>query len=631
MTNRQHPGPPDALVVGAGLAGLACALDLIRAGLRVELLEASDGVGGRMRTDRRDGFLLDRGFQVFNTSYPQVKKRLDLRALRLRPFTPGLVARTSSGRVRLTDPTRRPGDAGALLPGRVLPARDLAALAALTARDVLLPAKRVGRMTDRTAAEALVRAGLSPLAIEDLLRPFLSGVFLEEGLETSARFLHLVWRSMARGTLCLPAHGIGAVPAQLAAGLPEGALRLDSAVTGVTDSGVLLADGGERPGGAVVVATDSATAARLLPGLPVPDGRTVTTYYHAADRTHPGRRQRSRRPEQLRPHRGRPLLRASWHGTRVDLRPGIRPARRGEDRPGAAGRALRRGHERLGDGGRLHRGGRPARDAASVAAEPYDPFRTGQVRLRGPPGHRVRAGRARLRQQGGTRGSRRPRGRADHRDVTGHPQERVDDAVVVGGGAAGLCLAHWLTRTGTGVTLVEAPDGPLRPAERTWCYWEAGTGEFEEAVVASWRRLRVRGPDGAVVESDPAPLRYRMVRSGPFERLVHARLAAAPAARVVRATAHEVSDAPYGAEVRCTAADGRPLVLRGRHVFDSRPVRDTPPHRTLLLQHFRGWFVRTAVPRFDPGVADLMDFRVPQPGHGLAFGYVLPLAADRAF
>ncbi|MFF5047822.1 NAD(P)/FAD-dependent oxidoreductase [[Kitasatospora] papulosa] len=285
MTNRQHPRPPDAVVVGAGLAGLACALDLIRAGLRVELLEASDGVGGRMRTDRRDGFLLDRGFQVFNTSYPQVKKRLDLRALRLRPFTPGLVARTSSGRVRLTDPTRRPGDVGALLPGRVLPARDLAALAALTARDVLLPAKRVGRMTDRTAAEALVRAGLSPLAIEDLLRPFLSGVFLEEGLETSARFLHLVWRSMARGTLCLPAHGIGAVPAQLAAGLPEGALRLDSAVTGVTDSGVLLADGGERPGGAVVVATDSATAARLLPGLPVPDGRTVTTYYHAADRS----------------------------------------------------------------------------------------------------------------------------------------------------------------------------------------------------------------------------------------------------------------------------------------------------------------------------------------------------------
>ncbi|MFE5239559.1 MULTISPECIES: NAD(P)/FAD-dependent oxidoreductase [unclassified Streptomyces] len=285
MTKPQHPSPPDAVVVGAGLAGLACALDLVEAGLRVELLEASDGVGGRMRTDRRDGFLLDRGFQVFNTSYPQVKRRLDLRGLRLRPFTPGLIARTPSGRVRVTDPTRRPGDAAQLLPGRVLPGRDLAALAALTARDALLPAKRLRRVPDRTASEALVRAGLSPRAIEDLMRPFLSGVFLEEGLETSARFLHLVWRSMVRGTLCLPAEGIGAVPAQLAARLPEGALRLGSPVAGITDSGVLLADGGERPAAGVVVATDAATAARLLPGLAVPDSRTVTTYYHAADRS----------------------------------------------------------------------------------------------------------------------------------------------------------------------------------------------------------------------------------------------------------------------------------------------------------------------------------------------------------
>lgn len=285
MTKPQHPSPPDAVVVGAGLAGLACALDLVEAGLRVELLEASDGVGGRMRTDRRDGFLLDRGFQVFNTSYPQVKRRLDLRGLRLRPFTPGLIARTPSGRVRVTDPTRRPGDAAQLLPGRVLPGRDLAALAALTARDALLPAKRLRRMPDRTASEALVRAGLSPRAVEDLMRPFLSGVFMEEGLETSARFLHLVWRSMVRGTLCLPAEGIGAVPAQLAARLPEGALRLGSPVAGITDSGVLLADGGERPAAGVVVATDAATAARLLPGLAVPDSRTVTTYYHAADRS----------------------------------------------------------------------------------------------------------------------------------------------------------------------------------------------------------------------------------------------------------------------------------------------------------------------------------------------------------
>ncbi|GGV24511.1 oxidoreductase [Streptomyces longisporoflavus] len=274
---------PGTIVVGAGLAGLACALDLTRAGQRVTLLEASDAVGGRMRTDRREGFRLDRGFQVFNTFYPQVKRRLDLRELRLRPFTPGLLAHTPTGPVRLTDPTRRPREAANLLPGRALGARDLAALAALTARDTLLPARALTRGQDRTTARALTRSGLSQDTVDHLLRPFLSGVFLETGLETSARFFHLVLRSMARGTLCLPSDGIGSVPAQLAEGLPTGVLRLETPVEAVTDDGVLLADGREEPAAAVVVATDTRTAARLLPGLAVPDGRTVTTYYHATD------------------------------------------------------------------------------------------------------------------------------------------------------------------------------------------------------------------------------------------------------------------------------------------------------------------------------------------------------------
>ncbi|WP_069174106.1 NAD(P)/FAD-dependent oxidoreductase [Streptomyces griseus] len=281
----EHRRTHDVVVVGGGLSGLACALDLCRAGRRVVLLEASDGVGGRMRTDRRDGFLLDRGFQVFNTSYPQVKRRLDLRSLRLRPFIAGVVAHTPNGPVRLADPTREPGAAKALLPGRVFSARDLAALAALTVRDAALPASAARRHRDGSTSAALRRAGVSDAAIDDILRPFLSGVFLEDRLETSARFFHLVWRSMARGSLCLPARGIGAVPAQLADGLPEGVLRLGAPVAEVTDAGVLLEDGSEVPARTVVVATDPATAARLLPDLTVPDTRTVTTYYHATDGT----------------------------------------------------------------------------------------------------------------------------------------------------------------------------------------------------------------------------------------------------------------------------------------------------------------------------------------------------------
>ncbi|MFV6030575.1 NAD(P)/FAD-dependent oxidoreductase [Streptomyces sp. NPDC056264] len=271
----------DVTIVGAGVAGLACAADLSAGGLRVRLLEAGDNVGGRMRTDRIAGFTLDRGFQVFNTAYPQVKRRLDLRALRLRPFTPGVLVHTDDGMRRFTDPSRRFRESRDLLPGRLASGRDLLALSVLTAYDVLAPAALLRTRPDRTTLTALADAGVSPDLVETFFRPFLSGVFLEDDLETSGRFFHLVWRSMLRGTLCLPADGIGAVPAQLASRLPRGVLRTDTPVAALTAHGVTLADGTEVRSPTVVVATGQRAAAELLPGLAVPRGRTVTTLYHA--------------------------------------------------------------------------------------------------------------------------------------------------------------------------------------------------------------------------------------------------------------------------------------------------------------------------------------------------------------
>ncbi|MER5352168.1 NAD(P)/FAD-dependent oxidoreductase [Kitasatospora sp. NPDC002551] len=272
----------EVVVVGAGLAGLACALDLTAAGRDVLLVEAAEEVGGRMRTDVVRGFRLDRGFQVFNTSYPQVKRRLDLRALRLHPFTAGFLTAGARGSHRVVDPTRHPGRSRDLLPGRLMPLRDLAALGLLGACDAVLPAGVLKRLPETSTARALRAAGVSRRTLDTLLAPFLAGIFLEEGLETSSRMFHLVWRSLVRGSLCLPRDGIGAVPRQLADRLPEGRLLLGAPVDRVTADGVALADGSVLRAGAVVVATGMARAARLLPGLPVPAGRAVTTFYHAA-------------------------------------------------------------------------------------------------------------------------------------------------------------------------------------------------------------------------------------------------------------------------------------------------------------------------------------------------------------
>ncbi len=79
------------IVVGAGLAGLTCAKALREGGAGVTAFEASDGVGGRVRTDEKDGFLLDRGVQAYFTAYPVARRHLDHARLDLRAFDPGAI------------------------------------------------------------------------------------------------------------------------------------------------------------------------------------------------------------------------------------------------------------------------------------------------------------------------------------------------------------------------------------------------------------------------------------------------------------------------------------------------------------------------------------------------------------
>jgi protoporphyrinogen oxidase len=271
----------EVIVVGAGLAGMAAARRLHAAGIDVTVLESSDGVGGRVRTDVVDGFRFDRGFQVLNTAYPAVASLVDLDSLDLRRFVKGALVRHGERIHRLVDPRDQPRSARSTLSSPLLPWRDKLAVGAFSAWCGYAPVDRLLAGPDMTAREALERAGVGPAAIELFLRPFLSGVLLDPGLETSARFLRLVWRSFVRGSVAVPAAGMQAIPDQLAAGLPPGSVRLRAPVAAVTARGVTLADGEQLEARAVVVATDGSTACRLLPGLKPPAWRGVTTFYHA--------------------------------------------------------------------------------------------------------------------------------------------------------------------------------------------------------------------------------------------------------------------------------------------------------------------------------------------------------------
>lgn len=277
MTPLREP-EVDVVVVGAGLAGLAAARHLAAHGRTCVVLEASDGVGGRMRSDVDDGVTVDRGFQLLNPAYPEAARVLDLDALALRPFTAGVLLAGADGRRPVVaDPRRTPSALASTVrstPGSRLEQLRFAAYAAGVG---YLPVSRIKDGVDTTIGETLRPFGA---ITERVLAPFLSGVLFDDSRTTSRRFVELVLRSFVRGTPSVPAAGMGAIPVQLAQGVD---VRLATPVRSVTPTSVTLEDGSVISARAVVVATDAGAAAALLPGLEVPRMNAGTTWWHLAD------------------------------------------------------------------------------------------------------------------------------------------------------------------------------------------------------------------------------------------------------------------------------------------------------------------------------------------------------------
>ena len=268
----------DVVVVGAGLAGLACARALARVGVGVQVLEASDRPGGRVRTELVDGFRIDRGFQVFLTAYPEARRVLDLDALQLRRFAPGAkVFRAGKFHV-LADPFRRPLEAGRTVVAPLGSFWDKLRVVRLRAHAGSGSIDELFARPHESTHDRLRRLEFSQEFVDAFFRPFLGGVFLERELATSSRKLEFVIRMFAQGEAAVPALGMEEIPAQLARGLPPGALRTRTPVARVHPQAVELESGGRIDAAAVVVATDGVTAARLVPAFPAPHMLGVTAF-----------------------------------------------------------------------------------------------------------------------------------------------------------------------------------------------------------------------------------------------------------------------------------------------------------------------------------------------------------------
>ncbi|MEU6675576.1 NAD(P)/FAD-dependent oxidoreductase [Streptomyces sp. NPDC046925] len=292
----------DVVIVGAGVAGLSAAHQLTRAGVTTVVLEAAPYVGGRMSTEKVDGFRLDRIGQLLTTSYPELRHTPGLDALVLRPFAPGVLVHSDGRHHRAVEPTGPRRARGALTAARALAtaprgprtawtaprttplggALDQARLGAALARLAATHPKRLMTRPELPAAKALFSRGLPARTVNGFLRPLLSALLCDPDLTTSSRCADLALRSFARGRLCLPEGGAEVLPELLAAALPPGTVHTGVRVTAVSTTSVTTADHGEVSCRGVLLATDARAAAELLPGLRVPPFHQVTVLHHAA-------------------------------------------------------------------------------------------------------------------------------------------------------------------------------------------------------------------------------------------------------------------------------------------------------------------------------------------------------------
>ena len=289
MIQSSQSSPPSfpVLIVGAGLSGLTCALHLHEAGVPVHIIEAGDGVGGRVRTDRVEGFLLDRGFQVYLSAYPQAGELLDLEDLDLHAFEPGAIVYDGKGLIRVMDVFRRPR----YLIGSALSSignlADKMRVALLRFQTLGSSEQEIQAHQDRSTEDFLRGFGFSEKMIDGFFRCFYGGIFLENELRTSSRMFQFTFKMFSKGSATLPARGMGSIPLQLAHRLPAETIRINSPATSVTSTSVTLANGSVLQASHVVLATQAPQTSELIPSFSsmAPQWRSVTNVYYAANKS----------------------------------------------------------------------------------------------------------------------------------------------------------------------------------------------------------------------------------------------------------------------------------------------------------------------------------------------------------
>ena len=253
---------PTITIIGAGISGLTAAVYLHKKGFKVAILESSDRVGGRIKTDLVNGFRLDKGFQVLLTEYPETKALLDYEKLKLKRFLPGATVLYDDGQFEIADPFRRPSATFATMFAPVGSLKDKINTLFLKNKLVKIAIPDIFKQKEQTTLQQLSDYGFSQKMIDRFYKPFFSGIFLENDLTTSSNMFDFVMKMFSEGDAAIPELGMEEIPKQLLAMLPENSIQYNVKVSKFNNNKIICENGQVFETDKIVIATEASGFAK---------------------------------------------------------------------------------------------------------------------------------------------------------------------------------------------------------------------------------------------------------------------------------------------------------------------------------------------------------------------------------
>ena len=271
-------------IIGAGISGLIAAQVLENYGYKPTIIEGSNSVGGRVKSDLVEGYLLDRGFQVLLTSYPAAKKYIDFDALEIQKLLPGATIFKNGKSQTIGDPLR---SFSLLFPTLFSSIGTFSDKLKILKLNVLLKKKEIDTIfkeDEKTTLQYLIDVGFSEEMIQTFFKPFFSGIFLEPNLDTSSRMFEFVYKMFGEGLAVVPKAGIQAISNQLKDNLKNTKILLNSEVESVKNKSIILKDGSEIESDFTIIATEASQLVANLNNQETHWKTCDTLYFETSDR-----------------------------------------------------------------------------------------------------------------------------------------------------------------------------------------------------------------------------------------------------------------------------------------------------------------------------------------------------------